>query len=58
MNISIITKVILENHKRIGKTNAELQWTDPSTKVTGEFTTTGSIFPPIAQNGFLLFPSF
>ena len=31
---------------------------DPGTKVTGEFSTNGRIFPPNAQNGFLLFPSF
>ena len=31
---------------------------DPGTKVTGEFSTKGHIFPPNAQNGFLLLPSF
>ena len=38
------------------KHNAELQRTDPGSKVTGEFSTKGRIFPPNAQNGFLLFP--
>ena len=40
------------------KHNAELQRTDPDTKVTGEFSTKGRIFPPNAQNGFLSFPLF
>ena len=44
--------ITLNNH------NAELQRTNPGTKVTDEFSTKGRIFPPNAQNGFLLFPSF
>ena len=40
------------------KHNAELQQSDPGTKVTGEFSTRGSIFLPNARNGFVLFPSF
>ena len=31
------------------KHNAEMQQTDPGTKVTGEFSTRGRIFPPNAQ---------
>ena len=40
------------------KQNAELQQTDPSTKVKGEFSTRSLIYPHNAQNGFLLFPHF
>ena len=40
------------------KHNAELQRADPGTKVTGEFSTKGHIFPPRVWNDFLLFPSF
>ena len=40
------------------KTVAELQWTEPGTKVTGQFSIKGRIFPPNAQYGSLLLPSF
>ena len=40
------------------KHNAEMQRTDPGTKMTGTFSTKAHIFPPNAQNGFVLFPSF
>ena len=40
------------------KHNTELQRTDPGTKDVAEFSTRNRIFPLIAQNGFLLFPSF
>ena len=40
------------------KHSAELQWTDPGTKVTGEFSIKGRTLPPNALNGFLWFPSF
>ena len=43
---------------KLNKRNAELQRTDPGTKVTGEFNTKGRIFPPNVWNEFLLFPSF
>ena len=36
------------------KHNAELLRTDPSTKVAGEFSTRGHIFPPNDWNEFLL----
>ena len=36
---------------------AELQRTDPGTKVTGEFSTRGHIFSPNVWNEFLSFPS-
>ena len=40
------------------KHNDELQRADPGTKVTGQFSTRGRIFPNDAQNGFSLFSSF
>ena len=40
------------------KHNAELQRTDPGTKLTSEFSTKSRMFPPNASNGFLSFPSF
>ena len=42
----------IELDLKIDKHNAELQWNDPSTKVIGEFSTRGCIFPPNARNGF------
>jgi len=63
--ISRITKVILKNCPKKGKYdpfdckkmnfqknkhNAELQRTDPGTKVTGEFSTRGHIFSPNVWN--------
>ena len=39
--------------KKVNKHKAELQRTDQGTKVTGEFSTKGHIFPPNIQNGFL-----
>jgi len=36
------------------KHNAELQWTDPGTKVTGEFSTMGHIFSPNVWNEFFI----
>ena len=38
--------------KILSKHNAELQRTDPGTKVIGEFSIWGRIFPPNARNGF------
>ena len=40
------------------KHNAQLQRTDPGTKVTGGFSTRGHIFHPNVWNEFLSFPSF
>ena len=42
----------------IDKYNAELQWIDPGTKVTSEFSTKRRILPSNAQTEFSLFPSF
>ena len=33
-------------------------WTVPGTNITGKFSTKSHIFPPNAQNEFLLFPSY
>ena len=38
--------------KQTNKHSAELQRTDPDTKVIGEFSTRGRIFPTYARNGF------
>ena len=42
----------------INKHNAKLQRADPGTKVTGQFSTRGRIFPHDAQKGFSSFSSF
>ena len=55
---SLSKNIHTQNGVYVNKHNAELQRTDPGTKVTGEFSTKDCIFSPNAQNGFLLCPSF
>ena len=50
-NITFLSK------EKKNKHNAELQRTDPGTKVTGEFSTRGHIFSPNVWNEFISFPS-
>ena len=51
-----ISKLTCDFH--LNRHNAEVQRTHPGTKVIGEFSTKGHIFPPNAQNGFELFLLF
>ena len=55
---SIKMPLLSENNGKDNKHNADLQQADPGTKVTGQFSTRGCIFPHDAQNGFPLFSSF
>ena len=51
--IGIVKEVDINlKDKKTNKHNAELQRTDPGTKVIGKFSTRGRIFPPNARNGF------
>ena len=46
INNSTMQQYMIRFKKIKNKHNAELQRTDPGTKVTGEFSTRGHIFPP------------